>query len=71
MIMILTTDFHSHILPGIDDGSLSFAESVKMISEHTAAPKVVVKSRYNLVDLGWYPQLNYVTFYIKGNETIV
>ena len=31
--MILTTDFHSHILPGIDDGSLSFAESVKMIQQ--------------------------------------
>jgi hypothetical protein len=24
-----------------------------------------------LVDLGWYPQLNYVTFYIKTNDTIV
>lgn len=57
--------------PGVAFCPYILAESVKMISEHTAAPKVVVKSRYNLVDLGWYPQLNYVTFYIKGGETIV
>lgn len=57
--------------PGVAFCPYILAESVKMISEHTAAPKLVVKSRYNLVDLGWYPQLNYVTFYIKGGETIV
>lgn len=57
--------------PGVAFCPYILAESVKMISEHTAAPKVVVKSRYNLVDLGWHPQLNYVTFYIKGGETIV
>ncbi len=57
--------------PGVVFCPYILAESVKMISEHTAAPKVIVKSRYNLVDLGWYPQLNYVTFYVKGNETLV
>jgi hypothetical protein len=57
--------------PGVAFCPYILAESVKMISEHTAAPKVVVKSRYNLVDLGWYPQLNYVTFYVKGNENLV
>ena len=57
--------------PGVAFCPYILAESWKMISEHTAAPKVVIKSRYNLVDLGWYPQLNYVTFYIKGGETIV
>lgn len=38
------------------------AESVKMIAEGTAAPKVVVKSRYSLVDAGWFPSTNYLTF---------
>lgn len=57
--------------PGVAFCPYILAESVKMISEHTAAPKVVVKSRYNLVDLGWYPQLNYVTFYVRGNENLV
>ena len=47
------------------------AESVRLITEGTASPKVLVKSRYALVDLGWYPQLNYLTFYVKTPEGIV
>lgn len=47
------------------------AESVRLITEGTASPKVLVKSRYALVDLGWYPQLNYLTLYIKTNEGII
>jgi hypothetical protein len=47
------------------------AESVRLITEGTASPKVLIKSRYALVDLGWYPQLNYLTFYVKTNEGIV
>jgi len=47
------------------------AESVRLITEGTASPKVLIKSRYALVDLGWYPQLNYLTLYIKTNEGII
>lgn len=47
------------------------AESVRLITEGTASPKVLVKSRYALVDLGWYPQLNYLTLYVKTNEGII
>jgi hypothetical protein len=47
------------------------AESVRLITEGTASPKVLVKSRYALVDLGWYPQLNYLTFYVKTQEGLV
>jgi hypothetical protein len=47
------------------------AESVRLITEGTASPKVLVKSRYALVDLGWYTQLNYLTFYVKTPEGIV
>ena len=28
----ITTDFHSHILPGIDDGSKSIEESLEMLA---------------------------------------
>lgn len=31
--MILTADFHTHILPGIDDGSRSIEESVQLIRQ--------------------------------------
>lgn len=47
------------------------AESVKMIAPETAAPKVVVKSRLAIVDLGWHPETNYVTLYIKTGDGIV
>ena len=47
------------------------AASVRLITEGTASPKVLIKSRYALVDLGWYPQLNYLTFYVKTAEGLV
>lgn len=47
------------------------AESVRLITEGTASPKVLVKSRYALVDTGWYTQLNYLTFYVKTPEGLV
>lgn len=34
--MILTADFHTHILPGIDDGSRSVEESIQLICEERA-----------------------------------
>jgi hypothetical protein len=41
------------------------AESVKLITEGTGAPKVIIKSRYALVDAGWHPETQYVTLYIQ------
>jgi len=41
------------------------AESVKLITEGTAAPKVIIKSRYALVDAGFHPETQYITLYIK------
>ena len=57
--------------PGVAMCPYIMAESVKLIAEHTAAPKVIIKSRYALVDLGFYPELNYVTFYVKAPDQIV
>lgn len=57
--------------PGVVFCPYILAESVKLIAEQTASPKVLVKSRYALVDLGWYPQLNYLTFYVKANDGII
>ena len=44
------------------------AESVKLITEGTGAPKVIIKSRYALVDAGWHPETQYLTLVIKTNE---
>lgn len=57
--------------PGLCMCPYIMAESVRLITEHTAAPKVIIKSRYALVDLGFYPELNYVTFYVKTPSTII
>lgn len=54
--------------PGVVFCPYIMAESVRLIAEGTAAPKVLIKSRYALVDLGWYPQLSYLTFYVKTPE---
>lgn len=43
------------------------AESVKLITEGTGAPKVIIKSRYALVDAGWHPETQYVTLFVKTN----
>ena len=57
--------------PGVVFAPYNMAESVRLIAEHTAAPKVIVKSRYALVDIGWFPELGYLTFYVNTPDTIV
>ena len=43
------------------------AESVKLITEGTGAPKVIIKTRYALVDAGFHPQTQYLTLFINTN----
>ena len=47
------------------------AESVKLITEGTGAPKVIIKSRYALVDAGFHPETQYLTLYIKTTSGII
>jgi len=47
------------------------AESVKLITEGTGAPKVIIKSRYALVDAGFHPQTQYVTLWFETNSGMV
>jgi len=44
------------------------AESVKLITEGTGAPKVIIKSRYALVDAGWHPETQYITLFVSTNS---
>ena len=57
--------------PGLAFCPYIMAESVRLITEGTLAPKCVLKSRYQLVDVGFYPETQYLTFYIKTNEGII
>jgi len=54
--------------PGITFCPYLMAESVKLITEGTGAPKVIIKSRYALVDAGWHPETQYITLFIKTSS---
>jgi hypothetical protein len=55
--------------PGVVFMPYLMAESVQTIAEGTMAPKVAVKSRFALVDAGFHPETQYVTFNIDGTWT--
>lgn len=50
--------------PGVHFCPYVMADVVRTIAEGTMAPKLMVKSRYALVDAGFYPETQYVTFYV-------
>lgn len=54
--------------PGVVFMPYLMAESVQAIAEGTMAPKVAVKSRFALVDAGFHPETQYVTFNIAKAE---
>jgi len=54
--------------PGVVFCPYLMAESVKLITEGTGAPKVIIKTRYALVDAGWHPETQYITLVFKTNE---
>mgnify|MGYP000980918546 FL=1 len=53
--------------PGVVFCPYLMAESVKLITEGTGAPKVIIKTRYALVDAGWHPETQYLTLVFKTN----
>jgi len=53
--------------PGVVFCPYLMAESVKLITEGTGAPKVIIKTRYALVDAGFHPQTQYITLVFNTN----
>ena len=53
--------------PGVIFAPYLMAESVKLITEGTGAPKVIIKTRYSLVDAGFHPETQYLTMYFNTN----
>ena len=51
--------------PGLHFCPYLLADKVSTIAEATMSPKMWIRSRYALVDLGWYPQSQYLTFFVK------
>lgn len=50
--------------PGVHFCPYVMAEVVRIIAEGTMAPKLMIKSRYALVDAGFYPETAYITFFV-------
>ena len=51
--------------PGLVFMPYLMAESVQTIAEGTMAPKIAVKSRFALVDAGFFPETMYLTFKVE------
>ena len=47
------------------------ADSVSITAEGTMAPKLLLNSRYAVVDAGFFPEANYFTFYVYSKEAFV
>jgi hypothetical protein len=52
--------------PGLVFMPYLMAESVQTIAEGTMAPKVAVKSRFALVEAGFHPETQYITFAVTA-----
>ena len=50
--------------PGVHFCPYIMAEVVRIIAEGTMAPKLMIKSRYALVDAGFFPETQYLTFFV-------
>lgn len=50
--------------PGTFFAPYVLAETYRTIAEATMAPKLIVKSRYSLIDAGFYPCTQYLTFVV-------
>ena len=55
--------------PGLKFMPYILAESIQTIAEGTMAPKIAVKSRYALVEAGFNPQTQYLTFVVNTFST--
>lgn len=54
--------------PGIVFVPYLMAQSISLLSEATFAPRMLLRSRYAIAELGWYPQKQYLT--IKVNDPV-
>lgn len=55
--------------PGIIFVPYLMAQSISLISEATFAPRMLLRSRYAVAEVGWYPQKQYMTIQVKDTNT--
>jgi hypothetical protein len=57
--------------PGIIFVPYLMAQSISLISEATFAPRMLLRSRYAVTEVGWYPQKQYMTLVIKDDNNFL
>lgn len=57
--------------PGIVFIPYLMAQSISIISEATFAPRLLLRSRYAIGELGWYPQKQYMTIKVNDPKQIL
>ena len=57
--------------PGIVFVPYLMAQQISLLSEATFAPRMLLRSRYAIAELGWYPQKQYMSVIIKDTNNIL
>jgi hypothetical protein len=57
--------------PGIIFVPYLMAQSISVISEATFAPRMLLRSRYAVAEVGWYPQKQFMTITVTDNEQLL
>lgn len=57
--------------PGIVFVPYLMAQSISLLSEATFAPRMLLRSRYAIAELGWYPQKQYMTVVVTDTNNIL
>lgn len=57
--------------PGIVFVPYLMAQSISLLSEATFAPRMLLRSRYAIAELGWYPQKQYMTIQVVDTNNIL
>jgi len=57
--------------PGIIFVPYLMAQSISVISEATFAPRMLLRSRYAVTEVGWYPQKQYMTITVTDTKQLL
>jgi hypothetical protein len=57
--------------PGLIFVPYLMAQSISIISEATFAPRMLLRSRYAIADVGFFPEKQYMTIVIKDNKQLL
>ena len=57
--------------PGIVFVPYLMAQSISLLSEATFAPRMLLRSRYAIAELGWYPQKQYMTVQVSDSNNVL